>query len=123
MQDNTNVIKIGGLTFFRVCRYKDVYNKNGINDYSAMDTGLDQAKDMPGLYVFVIEHDESGRAKEVLYIGESHANPLPKRIKQHFRDKDTGGLRMKLSKCRDAKKVRRIGAKRFICMSIMCDRY
>lgn len=86
-----NKIKYGTLTFQKILgpvKYDCIYNKDKKNSYQA----LSAAKDSHGIYFFVSSNDDT-----VLYIGEAHGQTVYERIQQHFRDKDSGGLRNKLS--------------------------
>lgn len=71
---------------FRI-EYKDIYNEVENNDYKALSV----VRGKTGVYLFLSEDK-----KEVLYVGEAHKQTLEERIKQHFKDKDSGGLRNKL---------------------------
>lgn len=71
--------------FELICKYNDHYN----------DKKKTQLKNpvlkKEGLYLFV---NDDG---EIIYVGSSHDRELMERVRQHFNDGDTGGLRKKLS--------------------------
>lgn len=71
--------------FCKVCDYKECYQREMNNNYTKLQKHKDINKS--GLYMFI-------KKNEILYIGQS-TNFL-NRLRQHFLDKDTGGLRYKL---------------------------
>ena len=95
MKENDGIfMRIGKYKFFIVCHYSDCFiPKDDVNNnYSMIDSKISGRFDkLSGLYAFVNDNGE------IIYIGESHDRPLSCRIKQHFRSKDTGGLRYRLS--------------------------
>lgn len=68
--------------------YSEIYHKkaNNKNDYSLIENDAC----LPGIYFFV-------ESEQVIYVGEAHDRCLLERVKQHFKDGDTGGLRRKLT--------------------------
>ena len=85
--NNSEKIILGNHLFTFLCKYNDCYNKNCRNNYSIIKDNANEK----GLYAFINENNT------IIYIGAAYDRELYKRITQHFRAKDTGGLRMKLS--------------------------
>ena len=67
--------------------YECIYNVKSNNNYLY----LKPYEKQHGVYMFVARD-----MKSVLYVGKADIQTLSQRIKQHFNDKDTGGLRTKL---------------------------
>lgn len=67
--------------------YGSIYKNGSRNSYE----NIYKYKNKYGVYVF-------SNKDVVLYVGEASIQDLYTRIQQHFKDKDTGGLRHKLRK-------------------------
>lgn len=65
--------------------YSDIFRKGHKNDYSK----IKDVKEHCGVYVFENKN-------KVIYVGQASGRCLYERLKQHFTDRDTGGLRYKL---------------------------
>ncbi len=83
-------MKVCGHKFEKICKYSDCYRKKSINNYMLINTKIKEKNYKNGVYFFKLND-------KYLYVGESHTDRLSERIKQHFCQGDTGGLRQKLN--------------------------
>lgn len=76
-------------------KYSDIYKFPSRNNYEE----LQEFKKENGAYLFIEDNTNT-----VLYVGEAATQPLYVRVKQHFVNSDTGGLRYKLRKNKNSLK-------------------
>lgn len=86
--DNKKGVFLGRHFFEYICNYSECKLDGKRNDFSVLNNNESMVGS--GLYAFL---DKKGI---VLYIGAAHGRDLRDRVKQHFSNKDSGSIRVKL---------------------------